>query len=158
MTINEALVEVGKELKQTMIETLKSNGSNDTGALGDSITYDVRTQEFSYQLVRTMLKYGIFVDQGIGRGPGERPPVKPIIEWIKQKKVPVPSGMSVTSFAHAIAGKIAKRGTDPKPRPFIAKSIDMVLQTTGKELLAKAGVDEIVASLDNKIQDVKIKA
>lgn len=158
MTITEALQIVGEELKQTMIETLKSNGSNDTGALGKSITYNVRTEEFSYQLVRTMLKYGVFVDQGIGRKPGERPPVKPIMEWIKNKSIPVPTGMTVTSFAHAIAGKIAKAGTDPRPRPFIAKSITTVLQTTGKKLLAEAGVNEIVASLDNELKDINIKA
>ena len=117
MTITEALLRVGDELKSTMIQKLKDNGSYDTGALGNSISYDVRTQEFSYQLVRTMLKYGNYVDQGIGRGPGKQPPFQDIMDWLNRKKIPTPTGMKQEAFAFLIARKIGERGTDPKPRP-----------------------------------------
>jgi len=70
MTITEALIRVGEELKQAMINQLKSNGSYNTGDLGNSITYSVVQRDYEYDLVRTMLKYGNYVDQGIGRGPG----------------------------------------------------------------------------------------
>jgi len=158
MTIEEALLRLGDELKATMTQELKNNGSYYTGTLANSIEYQVREQDFTYQLVRTMLKYGDYVDQGIGRGPGKQPPVQPLIEWIKFKRIPTPTGMSVESFAFLIARKIGKQGTDPRPRPFIAPSIDSVLKTTGKELLTKAGIDQIVANINGKLQDVKLTA
>lgn len=157
MTITEALIRVGDELKKTMIQTLKDNKSYNTGDLANSIAYEVRTGEFNYELVRTMLKYGDYVDQGIGRRPGERPPVKPLMEWIKMKNIPVPTGLTIDQFAFAIANKIAKRGTDPRPRPFITPSIQQVLSTTGKKLLTEAGVDTVLANIDGTLQDVKIE-
>lgn len=158
MTIEEALLRLGDELKETMIATLKSNKSYGSGNLAKSIEYEVQQDNFEYQLVRTMLTYGIFVDQGDGRRPGTPPPVQPLIEWIKFKKIPVPSGMSVESFAFAVAGKIGNQGTDPKPRPFIAPSIQTVLQTTGKELLSEAGVDTVIANINKELKDIKISA
>ena len=95
MTIEEALLRLGDELKATMTETLKKNKSYISGDLAKSIEYDVRQQNFEYQLVRTMLTYGVFVDQGDGRHPGTPPPVQPLIDWIRFKKIPVPTGMSV---------------------------------------------------------------
>ena len=158
MTIEEALLRLGDELKATMTETLKKNKSYISGDLAKSIEYDVRQQNFEYQLVRTMLTYGVFVDQGDGRHPGTPPPVQPLIDWIRFKNIPVPTGMSVESFAFAISKKIGKQGTNPKPRPFIAPSIQTVLQTTGKELLSEAGIYTIVANINNELKDIKISA
>jgi len=158
MTITEALIRVGEELKQAMINQLKSNGSYNTGDLGNSITYSVVQRDYEYDLVRTMLKYGNYVDQGIGRGPGRIPPVREIMEWVQMKKIPVPSGLTLESFAFAIAKNIGKRGTDPRPRPFIAPSINKVLQTTGREILQKAGVDTVTVNINNTLQDIKITA
>ena len=157
MTIQEALVKVGEELKSTMIQTLKDNKSYNSGQLANSIMYDVRTREFNYELVRTMLKYGDYVDQGIGRGPGKRPPVQPLMDWIKTKNITVPTGLTVKQFAFAIAQKINDRGTDPKPRPFITPSIQQVMNTTGKELLQEAGVDTVVANIDGTLQDINVR-
>jgi len=158
MTITEALIRVGEELKQAMINQLKSNGSYNTGDLGNSITYSVVQRDYEYDLVRTMLKYGNYVDQGIGRGPGRIPPVREIMEWVQMKKIPVPSGLTLESFAFAIAKNIGKKGTDPRPRPFIAPSINKVLQTTGREILQKAGVDTVTVNINNTLQDIKITA
>lgn len=158
MRIEEALLRVGDELKLAMIDKLKANGSYGSGALANSISYDVRTDQFSYELVRTMLTYGIFVDQGDGRRPGKRPPVTPIIEWLKAKKIPIPSGLKIEQFAFIIARKIGKEGTHPRPRPFIAPSIQLVLQTTGKDLLSQAGVDTVVANINGKLEDIQITA
>jgi hypothetical protein len=158
MTITEALLRLGDELKVAMTDQLKANKSYGTGELAKSISYEVNVNNFTYDLVRTMLTYGIFVDQGDGRRPGTPPPVQPIIDWIKLKKIPVPKDMTTKAFAFAIVGKIAKEGTDPKPRPFIAPSINKVLTTTGKELLSEAGIDTIKANIDNKLKDIKITA
>ena len=158
MTIEEALLRIGSEIKATMTEELKNNGSYYTGALSNSIQYEVREQDYTYQLVRTMLKYGDYVDQGIGRRPGKMPPVKPLIDWIRFKSIPVPTGMSVEAFAFLIARKIGKQGTNPRPRPFITPSINTVLEGVGKKLLTQAGIDEVVANINGKLQDVKLTA
>ena len=158
ITLEEALLRVGNEIKKTMQDELRSNGSYVTGDLGNSITYEVRQQKYEYQLVRTMLKYGDYVDQGIGRGPGKQPPVREIIEWIRLKRIPVPTNLTVESFAFAIAKNIGKRGTNPRPRPFIVPSINKVLQTVGKEIMTEASIDTIQVQIDGKLQDVKIKA
>lgn len=158
MTLEEALLRVGDELKATMTEELKRNGSYYTGALANSIQYEVRESNFTFQLVRTMLTYGNYVDQGIGRRPGKRPPVQPLIDWIKFKRIPVPTGMSVEGFAFLIARKIGKEGTNPRPRPFIGPSINTVLNGIGKKLLTEAGIDQIVANINGKLQDVKLTA
>ena len=158
MTLEEALLRVGEELKQAMTAELKSNGSYNTGNLANSIQYKVVQNQYEYDLVRTMLKYGDYVDQGIGRGSGKMPPVREIIEWIKLKRIPVPTSLTIESFAFAIAKNISKRGTDPRPRPFITPSITRVLQTTGKDILTKAGVDTVQANINGTLQDVKITA
>ena len=158
MTIEEALLRVGEELKKAMTQQLADNNSRVTGNLANSITYEVRQRDYEYQLVRTMLKYGNYVDQGIGRGPGRMPPVKEIMEWIQLKKIPVPSSLTIESFAFAIARKIGREGTNPRPRPFITPSINKVLQTTGKEILTKAGVDEVEANINDKLQSIKVTA
>ena len=157
ITIEEALVRVGEELKKTMAQELRDNGTYNTGRLASSIQYKVEQRQYEYNLVRTMLKYGDYVDQGIGRGPGKRPPVKEIIEWIKFKRIQVPVGLTIESFAFAIAAKIGREGTNPRPRPFITPSINTVLKTTGKELLEKAGVDTVTVNINNELRDIKIK-
>lgn len=158
MTIEEALLRVGDELKKVMTQELKDNGSYNTGKLAASIQYSVEQKQWEYNLVRTMLTYGVYVDQGNGRHPGKQPPVKDLIEWIKFKKIPVPQGLTIESFAFAIARKIGKQGTNPRPRPFITPSINKVMKTTGKELLSKAGVDEVTINIGNKLQNIKVKA
>lgn len=158
MTFEEALLRVGDELKKTMTQELKNNGSYYTGDLANSIKYKVIQNDFTYDLVRTMLKYGDYVDQGTGRRPGKQPPVKPLIDWIKFKRIPVPTGMTVESFAFAIARKIGKQGTDPRPRPFIGPSIQTVLTGVGKRILTEAGIDEVVTNINGKLQDVKFKS
>lgn len=158
MTLEEALLRVGEELKQAMTDELKSNGSYNTGNLSNSISYKVEQRDYEYNLIRTMLAYGNAVDQGIGRGPGKQPPVKEIIEWIQFKKIPVPTNLTIDSFAFAIARKIGREGTNPRPRPFITPSINRVLQTTGKEILTKAGVETVTADINGTLEDIKIEA
>lgn len=156
MKLEEALLRLGDEFKIAMAQTLTDNKSRGSGALAASIDYKVEERDSELLLIRTMLKYGDYVDQGIGRGPGKPPPAKDIMEWLKMKKIPIPAGLTVESFAFAIANKIGKQGTDPKPKPFIAPSINRVLETKGQELLSKAGIDEIEANINNKLKNITI--
>ena len=158
ITLEQALVKVGEELKLAMIEELKSNGSYNTGDLGDSITYEVRQNGLEYELVRRMLAYGNYVDQGIGRGPGKQPPVRDIVDWIQLKKIPVPSNLTIEAFAFAIANNIGKRGTNPRPKPFINPSISKVMRDVGENLIAEGATDEIVEAVNQQLQSIKVTA
>lgn len=155
--LTNGLLKLGDKVKEQMVENLRANGSYVTGDLANSIGYEVRIKGFQLQLVRTMLKYGEYVDQGIGRGPGKQPPVQDIIDWIKLKKIPVPSGMKVENFAFAIAKKIGERGTDPRPKPFIAVSLNQVLKETGKEIMQENAVKEAEVMVNDSLESVKFE-
>lgn len=158
ITLEQALVRVGEELKAAMQDELKSNGSYNTGDLANSITYEVRENGLEYQLVRKMLAYGNYVDQGIGRGPGKQPPVRDIMDWIQLKRIPVPSNLTLESFAFAIAKRIGQRGTNPRPRPFINPSISSVMRNVGDKLIGEGATNEIVQAVNEQLQSIKITA
>lgn len=44
-----------------------------------------------------------------GRGPGKRPPINPILEWVQQKRIAM--GTEAKGTAYAIANSISKKGT-----------------------------------------------
>ena len=158
ITLEQALQRVGEELKQAMTDELKSNGSYNTGDLANSITYEVRENGLEYQLVRKMLAYGNYVDQGIGRGPGKQPPVRDIMDWIQLKRIPVPANLTLESFAFAIANNIGKRGTNPRPKPFINPSISAVMRNMGEKLIGEGATDEIVQAVNEQLQSITVKA
>ena len=158
ITLKQALEKVGQELKLAMQEQLKKNGSDVTGNLSNSIDYEVRENGDGYQLARIMNTYGIYVDQGIGRGPGKMPPVTDIMEWLSLKRIPTPTGMEKESFAFIIARKIGKRGTNPRPRPFINNSITKVMRDIGESLIAEGATDEIVEAVNDQLQSIKVRA
>jgi hypothetical protein len=70
--------------------------------------------------------YYTYVDKG--RKKGKRPPIKPIIDWVKRNKLEIPDGSSVESIAFAVANSIANDGL--KPRPFIEElQLEIGMQT-----------------------------
>lgn len=158
ITIEQALLQVGEELKKVMTQTLQKNGSYNTGNLANSIEYTVEKKDYEYNLVRRMLTYGVYVDGGYGRKPGKMPPVQDIIEWIQFKKIPIPTGFTLESFAFVVARSIGKKGTNPKPRPFITPSINFVLNTTAKNILTEASINEVTVNIDSQLKSIKVKA
>lgn len=158
ITLEQALIRVGEELKVAMQQQIKSNGSDNTGALSNSIDYEVRQNGDGYQLVRRMLAYGNYVDQGIGRRPGRRPPQQDILDWIELKRIPVPTGMEKEAFAFIVARRIGEKGTNPRPRPFINNSISKVMRETAEGLIAEGATDEIIQAVNDQLQSVKVTA
>lgn len=157
MTLEQALTLIGEELKSSMTEDLKRNGSYNTGKLSNSINYTVQRNGTTYSLVRSMLKYGDYVDQGIGRGPGRMPPVRDIMEWIQMKRIPVPTGMTLESFSYVISKSIGKKGTSPKPKPFITPSINQVMSTKGRDLITEASTNTVILNVNNSLNNVTLK-
>ena len=66
------------------------------------------------------------------------PPVEPIQEWIRAKRIKVPK-YTQQQLGWAIAKSIAKKGT--RPKPFIENSISFILNNFPQELTKAAGID-----------------
>jgi hypothetical protein len=155
MNIQEALDEYLERIADAMVNNLYENKSVATGKLAKSIKNDNRVVETEegYEAVLTMLWYGETVDEGIGRGPnpgGKIPPIAPIEDWIKRKRIPVPAAFkSPKQFAFAIAGKIRKEGDRNSKRkyPFIQNSITQVKTQFGDALIEKAAGEQITDQL-----------
>jgi len=141
--IDEILREGGRRMREAMVNQLIENGSLGTGKLARSIQEKVVQQGGKSTLLILMENYGWYVEKGIGRGPGKRPPVKPLIDWLTQKQIRIPSGLDKKSYAFAIANKIAKEGTDPKPRPFIQPSVTLVKSQYLDKALMQSGTQDI---------------
>lgn len=124
----EQLSKMGQALVQQMRENLAANGSDLTGKLSKSIGYEVtKNSEGEYTLEILMEKYGEYVDSGAERGPGKPPPVRSILNWIVLRRIKVPAGLSLESFAWAIATNIGKKGQRfKKPKPFIGPAFETV--------------------------------
>lgn len=73
-------------------------------------SWKVITSEDGAQLVNTA-KHAKFVE--FGRRPGKRPPLKPIEQWVRVKRLSS-NPREIRSIAFAIARKIGREGTKPR--------------------------------------------
>jgi hypothetical protein len=124
-TVQKLQQQTGLVVQGKMIENLRKNDSVVSGNLLRSIKVNnTENQEVFTTIVTTNENYANWVDKGTGdRGPGKQPPIAPIEAWIKRKSISVPSGITIKSFAFAIAKKIAKKGQRKRPYPYIEPSI-----------------------------------
>jgi len=148
MTPDQALSIVGQQIVNRIPEQLKANGSYITGNLANSYTYEVKQTKQGWTLDiiddsghGSSYNYGLSVDEGLERGPGGMPPPKSIENWIKIRKIAVPSGFTPEQFSWAIAKSIAKKGQRFKrPKPFIEPAINYVFQQDDQKLQQAAAV------------------
>ena len=123
------LTSLAEQFKEEATDRLIENGSFITGRLARSITPQTPIVKSDLIIVPTrLLEYGKWVDNGAERGRGKQPPVSAIRQWIKLKRINVPTGFTVDSLAWAIATKIGKEGQRfKKARPFLQVSLNTVL-------------------------------
>ena len=141
-----ALAEFGERVRDQMVNNLMENKSFVTGDLARSIVSEV----FENQMMAVVAVnewYGITVEDGIGRKAGGIPPIAPIKNWIRRRNIVPKSGTTVEQFAFAIANKIAKRGTNPKARPFAAPAIQEVKNNFGDFAIEEATGKDIKESV-----------
>ena len=129
----------GNELIAQMQNRLRSNKTNASSSLSQSVEPNIKSREGGYNLTILMNDYWLYVENG--RKAGKMPPIKNIYEWI-QNKAPLqakiadsPNKIAATkSLAYVIARKISKKGT--KAKPFISPSLN---QVTTQELGRRIG-------------------
>jgi hypothetical protein len=104
------LTKYGDSILKEMITRLQSNAVRGTsfrspgvasGALKNSLHYDIKDSTNGLELSFSMLDYGVFVDKG--RKPGKQPPLEGIKEWCSLKGIP-------ESAAFPIARNIGRYG------------------------------------------------
>ena len=148
-TLELELSDVAILAAQEMVDRLYSNNSVVTGNLKNSIRVqpekDVKGR-ITYPI--SLKEYGIYVDNGAERGSGGMPPVKAIADWIRLKRINVPTAMTPQQFAWAVAKSIAKRGQRfKKPKPFI----DVSLQAAVNQNLQNIA-DAVAQDIANNIE------
>lgn len=105
------LDEVAQDIRSGAINILRSQKTNNTGRLGNSIT--IQKTRFGARRVATDTGYGLYVE--FGRPPGKWPPRNRLERWAKRKLGL--SGKEAKNAAFLIARKIGKEGT--KAQPFL---------------------------------------
>ena len=122
--------DIGTLVVEEMVDRLFDNNSVVTGNLARNIDPgQVTATPEGLTLPITLPLYGIYVDEGSERKKGGMPPVQAIIDWIKQKRISVPTAMTPVQFAWAVAKNIEKKGQRfKKPKPFIQVSLDAVIE------------------------------
>ena len=141
-----ALREITELVKEQAIENLVANKSYVSGDLAKSIYTNVDEQNLVGE-VGVGEWYGVVVEKGLGRDAGGIPPISPIKDWIKRRGLAPKAGTTIDGFAIAIAKKIAKRGTNPKARPFLAPAVEQIMQSHGTDLLELAVSEDINETL-----------
>ena len=143
--------DIGTLVVEEMVDRLFDNNSVVTGNLARNIKpgpTNVSAEGVITQPI-TLPLYGIYVDEGSERKKGGMPPVRAIIDWIKQKRISVPMAMTPTQFAWAVAKNIEKKGQRfKKPKPFIQVSLDDVVERNLTNIGEATALD-----IDNYIED-----
>jgi len=128
---------------QEMVDRLYSNNSVVTGNLVNSIkVLQAQDEKGNITYPISYKKYGDYVDDGAERGKGGMPPVEAIADWIKLKRINVPTAMTPQQFAWAVAKSIEKRGQRfKKPKPFIGVSLQEALNRNTQNVANAAAQD-----------------
>ena len=155
--LEPALEQLAGDYIQYAIAKLRSNGSYNTGRLAKSMKLipPVESQN-KISLSVQMLEYGFYVDDGAERGSGKRPPIRPILEWIKEKRIRPQGKITQTQLAFMIAKSIGAKGQRfKKAKPFINSSLRNALDDNMQNIANKGAID-IMKRLKQDLEQNKL--
>ena len=125
--MNENLKLLTQSINQIVLRVL-----NQKGLSKSQLAKLTNTKNIEGNIILSFPAYALFVDRG--RDKGKRPPIRPILSWIKRNNINT-EGTSQVGLAYAIANSISKRGI--KARPFldetyklISKEVDSIIKNT----------------------------
>lgn len=151
MTIKEALLQIGDLLRREMGRSIQEQTSG-TGALERSIQYEVKDTKTGTELIRTMNKYGDYLDSGV-KGTEKKYISNPKSIFpqgqFKKKAIAPESGLDLPVRVY-----IARNGL--RPKPFIGSSISTVMDQQGLDILAEAGVQTVGVMIGRELTDITI--
>ena len=147
-----------KKLVERIVKKLQAGNKVATGNLINSITYKYSYTNGQYKIQITGAPYLINIDRGRRAG-AKMPPIKPLMAWIKAKRIPIansrqttlvkkgrirPTDQQLRGMAFAIAKNISKRGIKPFP----------ILNEASKILATKQFQSELKRAI---VKDLKVK-
>lgn len=166
MSVENALNDFAKRFKQQAKTQLTKGGKNNTKALYESITSEVKVSKNSFQLTISMLDYGKFVDAGVkGKTSSAKAPNSPfrfgsgtgqkggltggISLWVQQKRIQFSNKktgkfMSYKATAFLITKSVYNKGI--APTNFIKKPFENEFKKLPLEVVKAFGltVDNLI--------------
>lgn len=156
--VQRVIDKYGEKLVERIVKKLQAGNKVATGNLINSITYKYSYTNGQYKIQITGAPYLINVDRGRRAG-AKMPPIKPLMAWIKAKRIPIansrqttlvkkgrnrPTDQQLRGMAFAIAKNISKRGIKPFP----------ILNEASKILATKQFQTELKQAI---VKDLKVK-
>ena len=133
--LRKSLQILGVEAVAYLTRVLTEKDKRATGSLIRSLDFTIVREMDSLMLGIIANDYLTFIDKG--RRPGKRPPIKPILSWIKAKPIKI-SNMTERQAAFVIARSIGKKGI--KPTNIMDGLVRNILSK--KDALIRQGVKE----------------
>ena len=113
----EALLnEYGKQITAEYKAQLDAEGKNATSQLRDTLGYFVTHSGSVYTLRLLLQDYWKWIEYGtrtaVGHARGKFPPLKPFVEWVQAKAIPL-QGKTIEQKARQVAAGVYWHGTRP---------------------------------------------
>jgi len=124
---------------QDTFKRVDLDGSN----LAKRTEIEVKPSIEGFAVSVTAPDYIQYVDKG--RKAGKRPPIKDILDWIKEKNIPLSGGMTQEQLAFAISNSIGKYGT--RGKLFLDK-----LQDEMRLILVEEGTRKAIEDVRNTLK------
>lgn len=132
------------ESAQKLVGILSTRSPKASGRLANSFQVGDVNGTKGYSVIFD--EYGQIVDGG--RRPSQKmPPIKPILDWVRERGIKGSSKQSQESIAWAIAKTIQKKGY--RPQPFIQPSLNQAA-----EMLAADIEQPTAKDIENYAQDI----
>jgi len=154
--VQKVINNYGERIVAVVKRRLKQGNKKATGDLINSINYKYSSFAGSYRVQITGLNYLINVDRGRRVG-AKQPPIKPIVNWIVAKRLPIRNvglnrDKAIQSMAFAIARNISKYGI--KPFPILNTGKDVTKSDKFRRDISQAMVKDIMKEFKN-IKSIK---
>lgn len=107
---------------------LQASGHSATGRTAEALGFEVSLSGNTYSLRIIGPDWWPYTDKG--RGPGKRPPIEAIQEWINAK------GLDISAWA--VAGAIAKAGTNKPASNFTRRPLEKLREDLPGEIAKEA--------------------
>lgn len=144
--LSAVLERFGQYFVERAKQNLLEDGSNASGTLTNSFTYDVELDNAHFAVTVSLEDYWYYVENG--RKAGKMPPIDKIAEWIEVKHI-------VPQVRNGIEGGVHKVPTVRQLAYLIARKIGNE-GTTGTHFFSKAKEDTLSyfqASIENAIRE-----
>lgn len=151
--ITQEILEICNAILQSYKDELSYDGINASNKLSDTATYNCQWRGKYFEIYFNLQEYWKYIENGTR---AHFPPIAPIEEWIKVKKL-VPrqyNGNIPTTkqLAYMVSKKISKEGTEGKYP--LKLSMNKANDNGLFDLLANALIDSMNKEIDKEIDNL----